>query len=307
MFASVKALQATQSSLGISVWAENLAGGIGYLEAAHDLSSPKSPIQVIPDGAGGYFCPLKATETDSDKFIASSNSGSLSLLEQDSVSGLWKATPLMTPALNKIVDVPSYMTQIQPLSATGMPLLNSEVNLQASGDISIIVNGRPVVASPRGLTVETDHGGYVTLVIPTEDISSTAFTVSVPEHGAGSQNTVSVDPSHQVHERLANTLDQHNLEDVILPSGKRLMEGTSLSKEEIHAAADTIKAALKRRKYALLGPGDSERQAEEMLVGYNLDELVASSSKGISEMFWVSVIHICTHFGVLILKNVTDD
>lgn len=284
VFAAVKALQVTQSPAGISIWAENMAQGIGYLETDLALASLKPPVQVVPDGAGGYFCPLKATASDPEKFISASPDGRLLLLEQDSVSGLWTATPLVTPALTKIIDVPAYMTQVMPLSAAGVPVLGCPVTLRASGEVSIIVNGRPVVATPGGVTVTTDQAGYVTLVIPTDDISSFTFTVSAA--GADPQLGVTVDPSSPVHERLSKTLEQ-DLEDVTLPDGTRLMQDSHLKREQIHGAADAMKAALKQRQYLVAGVGDAERPWEAP-GGYRVGEICGTPWEGIKDMFWVS-------------------
>jgi hypothetical protein len=251
------------------------------------FSSPQAPVQVIPDDQGGYFSPFKATPSDCEKFVVSDKLGSLTLLEQDSKSGIWKTIPLVQPSLEKTIEVPSYMTQIRPMDANSAPLAAHPLLLRASGDVSILVNGRPVLATPAGVSVITDQSGLLTLTVPTEDISTHTFSVSNTTFQTSTPKSLEVDPSEKINKKLSKISKKEDL-DITLPDGTGLLDNTKLTHDQIDAVARTISAAMKRRSDIVSG-GSTPSMPLQSCYGFNAESIMQQAQSGVIDMIWVSI------------------
>lgn len=293
VFRSAQQLHLAQSKTGLTVWAANDLLGVGYLTADRDLAAVATPVQVIPNDLGGRFSAFRASASSPEQFIFSNNHGVLTLLQHDPVLGLWNPSPFFTPALETIVDIPSYTTQITLRGPDKMPLVLADVQLRFSGSISIIANGRSIVAGLAPVPVRTDHSGLITLIIPTNDISSLTFTVA-----AADGKLFSVDPAERVNSVLSKIQSGQDLINTILPSGGGLLEGTSLTPREIDMAADAIKAAQQARTTIIRrsvsgSEGFGAAVAHQLLplprmetlVGFNTE--VFLQGRAIVEMLWV--------------------
>ncbi|KAF8243633.1 hypothetical protein K440DRAFT_561049 [Wilcoxina mikolae CBS 423.85] len=238
VFQSIREIYVAQVSTTLSVWAADNDDGVGYLLADVELENVQSPVQVIPDSQGGNFTPFISPIGGKQEFIVSDIHGVLSLLEQDTVLGLWKTVPLFTPALEKTVEFRAYMTQITISDINKLPMVDSEVILKCSGSVSIIANGRSVAADPSGTPVRTDQSGLLTLIIPTEDIHSYTFSVQSP---GGKGQVFMVDPTEKVNQELSKIQTGKDLENATLQDGSKLL-GDGLSPQTIDRAAQAIAA-----------------------------------------------------------------
>lgn len=262
VFSSVRQVHVAQTDKKLSIWAANTADGIGYLTGDITLTSNGTPVQVIPDGQGGAFSPFKPASNSPEQFIVANSRGVLSLLQQDGAQGLWKTVPFFTPALETNVEFQSYTTQITIRGSDKMPLVDSDVTLKSSGLVTIIANGRQIVAGPIGVPVKTDQYGLITLIIPTEDISCYTFTVTGATGGELEGKSFVVDPTEKVNAVLDKIHSGSDLTNVTLPSGKKLLDGTNLKPAEIEQAAKAIEAIQSARKDILKGTSTQKAQPQ---------------------------------------------
>lgn len=285
VFESLKQLHVTQNGSDVAVWATTVTDGVGYLETKSNFSGGTNfPVQVIPEGQGGYFAPFKAAAPDPDKFIVSGDHGSLTLLEQDRLSGIWKRVPLIQPSLDKTIEIQSYMTQIRPLDAKKAPLVSHPLTLRASGEVSVIVNGRAVIANKEGVIVKTDQTGLLMLTVPTNDISTHTFSIS----DTGTEKSLIIDPAHKINKKLSGIKTGQDL-NITLPDGTKLLEGTKLKPEEINSVAKTISYAMNRRKEIADGKS-AESPPLESCIGFNtaaiVEDLQGGAASGVIDMLW---------------------
>ncbi|PKY06356.1 hypothetical protein P168DRAFT_325235 [Aspergillus campestris IBT 28561] len=272
VFGSVKYLSVTQSGENLSVWATNTADGVGYIQTTREFTGSKLAVPVIPDGQGGYFTPFKATSTDVEKFVFADSNGQLSMLEQDQESGIWNRCPLITPALKEVFPVQGYVSQIALLGPDKLPVASERAILRSSGDVSVIANGRPVLATPAGVEVRSDEGGLVTITVPTQDVSTYTFTVSNVASATDDSPTLSgFDPSDKVFGKLANVKSSDDLKKTGLVSG--------VPDDDLDNVVSVLQAAVQRRGEVLTASptqpnADNETYSAEL------------AAMGIQEMFW---------------------
>lgn len=295
VFGSIHYLHVTQNNSELTVWVTNNANGIGYLKAnTKDLSLVEEPVQVVPDDQGGRIAPFKATASDTEKIVFSDKEGRLSLLEQDK-SGVWKVSPLMTPSLDKVFSVQSYVSQISPLGKDDSLLPWTSILLRSSDDVSIIVNGRPVLATPDGIRVESDHAGLVTITIPTEDVSTHTFTVSsIPSSTEPLPKEHSFDPSDKIYDSISKIQKGDDLKNVTLSDGSKLVE--DVPDEKLDAVVQALAASVNRRNQIKEGLKKTVMglELEEKIYGWNAHIAAEASASGIKDMLWVSPL--CSDF-----------
>ncbi|KID73988.1 uncharacterized protein G6M90_00g032490 [Metarhizium brunneum] len=151
------------------------------------------------------------------------------MLEQGKSSQIWKPVPIIQPSLDKVIEVQSYMTQIKPISVLGAPLLNYPVILRSSGEMSVIINGRGVVATNAGVAVMTDQSGLLTLTVLTDDILTPKFTVTDALPGSESAKSLAVDPADKINQRLCKLKHKEDLDIDLGPGQGKLLDGTKLT------------------------------------------------------------------------------
>lgn len=256
-----------------------------------DFQSPDPPVQVVPDHQGGYFAPFKATSSSCETFVFANSVGNLSMLEQDAKSGIWKTIPLIQPSLDKTIQMQSYMTQIKPLNASGGPLVNHPVILRASGDTSVIVNGRSVLATKKGISVRTDQTGLLTLTVPTDDISTHTFTVTDASRASTKSTQKFVDPAHKINQKLSKIQHKEDLNIDLGPSKGKLLDGTKLTPEQIEQVAGNIHQLMKTRHSIAQGKTPSS-VALESCCGFNADHIIQGAGSGVKDMLWESSLFL---------------
>ncbi|EFY95145.2 hypothetical protein X797_010128 [Metarhizium robertsii] len=286
VFSSVKDLQVTTSGSGTSVWASNTNNGIGYMMTDTHFGVPDPvAVQVVPDHQGGYFAPFKSTPSACEAFVFANNVGNIAMLEQGKSSQIWKPVPIVQPSLDKVIEVQSYMTQIKPISASGAPLLNHPVILRSSGETSVIVNGRGVVATNAGVAVMTDQSGLLTLTVPTDDISTPKFSVTDASPGSESAKSLAVDPADKINQRLCKIKHKEDLDIDLGPGQGKLLDGTKLTPQEIEEVAGCIHEAMKTRRSFDRGETPYTVPLEDSR-GFHAQEIIQGAENGVKRMLW---------------------
>ncbi|RHZ58240.1 uncharacterized protein CDV56_106126 [Aspergillus thermomutatus] len=257
-FSSISELHVAQSPQAVTVWAEAADETVGYITTDADFSEVQHPIPVLARRQGGRFSVFKSPSLGQDQIIVSDSGGSLSLIRHDPQLGLWKPTPFYTPTLDKVVELKSYTTQIWVYNDDDSPRVDGEVLLQSSGYVDILMNGMPLQISPSGTPVVTDQEGLLTLIVPTDDISTYTFTVASTEGVSASDGAV-VDPAVKVYDALSKIQTGDDLKNARLQNGDRLLESNSLDDYDLNEAAQAVAAAVSRRGATLTGQSSVTR------------------------------------------------
>jgi hypothetical protein len=183
------------------------------------------------------------------QLIVADSVGNLSMLMQDTTTGLWDQTPLYTPSLVQNVNFQAYTVHIEVKNADLTPVSNQQVLLKSCGWVNIVVNGRGVEVGPSGTPVLTDTEGVVTLLIPTEDISSYTFTLdNVKNLPPVFNKPVIIDPTRKVNSMLAGIKKGSDLINAPLQTGGHLLDGTKVDPSQIDKAAQAISTLYNQRK-----------------------------------------------------------
>ncbi|KAL8636711.1 MAG: hypothetical protein Q9228_005928 [Teloschistes exilis] len=204
VFAGVQELYVAQTAQELIIFAENAAQGIGY-----STTSVANPVQslfaspLVPDGQGGAFSPAISTNSAALQFVVVNSSGVLSVLQKDQTSHISSSRGLFTPNLNKNIDFQACTVHVNLLQADLTAMVHQAVLISSTGWADIIINGRGVSVGPSGVPVLSDESGTVTLIIPTEDVSSYIFTVGNVQGSNIFQNPISIDPSFKISAALS--------------------------------------------------------------------------------------------------------
>ncbi|KAL9584262.1 MAG: hypothetical protein Q9203_004732 [Teloschistes exilis] len=199
VFAGVQELYVAQTAQELIIFAENAAQGIGY-----STTSLANPVQslfaspLVPDGQGGAFSPAISTNSAALQFVVVNSSGVLSVLQQDQISHISSSRGLFTPNLNKNIDFQACTVHVNLLQADLTAMVHQAVLISSTGWADIIINGRGVSVGPSGVPVLSDESGTVTLIIPTEDVSSYIFTVGNVQGSNIFQNPITWDGCHWI-------------------------------------------------------------------------------------------------------------
>lgn len=245
-FSSISELHVGQSPQAVTVWAEASDETVGYITTDADFSKVQNPIPVLAQQQGGRFSVFKSPSLGQDQIIVSDSGGSLSLLRHDPQLGLWKPTSFYTPTLDKVVELKSYTAQIWVYNDDYSRMVDAEVLLQSSGYVDILMNGMPLQISPSGTPVVTDQDGLLTLIVPTDDISTYTFTVTSTEGASASDGAV-VDPAVKVYDALSKIQTGDDLKNARLQNGDKLLENNSLDDYDLNETAQAIATAVSRR------------------------------------------------------------
>jgi hypothetical protein len=306
----IEELLIDQQGTLLTIWVENSDHTMGYLHTTVDFptSGVAPAVPLVPSGGGAGFAAMRSKTTGVQSFFLTDDNSKISRLEQDPVSGLWKNTPFFTPALNENIIFTSFTTHISLAAADDSPLTDVALRLRSSGWVSIIVNGRNVSVGPDGLTIRTDSHGVVTLIIPTEDISSYTFTLDdVPGNNSLSGQSFSIDPSTKIQAALASIQSGDDLKDAKTKSGKPLID-SDLSQDDLDGAAGAIS-----KMHKTLGNFSASNDAQltnfTAALGTDASALVADSLlDGVWDAFhWVEdQLNTIEHWAVEVVDGVTN-
>jgi hypothetical protein len=305
VFDGVVELFISQSDQDLSIFATNSLQGVGYAIAS--ATNPAVGIltaPLIPNGAGGIFSPLISADGLALQLIVADSSGNLSMLTQDTTTGLWDQTPFYTPSLSQNVDFQAYTVHVNLENPDLTPMTNQAILLSSSGWTNIVVNGRSVAVGPAGTPVFTDADGILTLLIPSEDISSYVFTIDNLKGNLPIFNKpIPIDPTFKVNNELASIKQGSDLRNASLQTGGHLLDGTTVSEDQIDQAALAISALNGQRQFLAADGRRFERSPRDrrlifepgavrpgkslghLLCGHRTDRVHSANS--ITDMAWV--------------------
>jgi hypothetical protein len=243
LFQGIEEVLIDQQSNEVTIWVANSDHTMVYLHTTVDFptSGVAPAVPLVASGEGAGFASMRNQSTGFLFFFLTDDRGQISRLEQDPVSSLWKNTPFFTPSLNENILFTSYTTHISLTAADDTPLTNIELLLRSSGWVSIIINGHNTSVGPDGIAIRTDRKGTITLIIPTEDISSHTFTLDdMPGQTVLDGQSFQIDPATKIHAALAKIQSGDDLKNAKTQSGKNVVDGDTVSKDDMDKAATAI-------------------------------------------------------------------
>ncbi|PGH11686.1 hypothetical protein AJ79_04709 [Helicocarpus griseus UAMH5409] len=308
VFERVSMLHVAQSPSGATIWAASTNDSVGYIMLDTTSTPVKSPVTVIAKHLGGHFSVFKPDGDGQEQLIVANDAGALSLIRHDPTLGFWKPTPFYTPALEKIMDIRCYTTHISVVGDNKKPYINSDVILRASGYIDIIVNGVSIEVSPLGTPVVTDQDGFLTLIVPTEGISSYTFTVSTPDDTAGDSDAPLVDPTARIYTTLSKIQSGDDLKNATLQDGQKLLPDDKFGDEDLEQVAKAISACVSARQDVLKKPTTFSREkalltgSQPIRYGKNFEKLI--NGRGLFDDF-IDMVEDGWNWFVNALEDVT--
>lgn len=297
-------LYVTQTISQMSIFAANMNQGLGY--AVANVVDPIRNIRttpLLPDGKGGRFSALLSQDGTILQLVVTNSYGVLTMLQQNIKDGIWNAIPLFTPSLSSNHDFQAYTVHIDLLDASFTPLADQTVLLTSARWSEIVVNGRSVSVGPAGLPVVSDGAGTVTLLIPTEDISASAFSISSVYGSSVLAGSVPIDPTFKVNQKLKTINTGDDLRKAKLQSGGSLLNGLDVASGDVDEAAKAI-AQLHSRitpsrtmspdTFVAIDESHLQIRPERVRRGAELGKLIAGhrthriiESNAIKDMLWV--------------------
>lgn len=241
VFQGITELYVTQTASRLSIFAANTAQGMSYA-----VANIVGPIQIIltspllADGRGGRFSALLSPNEYILQLIVADNNGALTMLQQNVSDGIWSPIPLFTPSLSEIVEIQAYTVHIDLLDGNHTPLANRKVLLSSPRWGEVLVNGRSVNVGPNGVPVVSDGAGTVTLVVPTEDISASTFSLYNVSGDYLFQSPVPIDPTFKVNQKLKTINRGQDLRNATLQSGGTLLKDLGVTDAAADEAANAI-------------------------------------------------------------------
>lgn len=304
IFQETMELYVTQTMTQMSIFAANTAQGLGY--AVANIVEPIRNIlttPLLPDDRGGRFSALLSQNGAIVQLLVADTYGVLTMLQQNVNDGIWNAIPLFTPSLSANRDFQAYTVHIDLFDASFTPLADQTVLLTSARWSEIVVNGRNVSVGPAGLPVVSDGAGTVTLLIPTEDVSASAFSVSNVYGSSVLARPVPIDPTFKVNQKLKTIKTGDDLRNAKLQSGGSLLSGLNVPARDVDEAAEAIAQLHNRRTSSQttsldafveidesqfrFGPARVRRGAElgKLVAGHRTHRIIESNS--IKNMLWV--------------------
>ncbi|KAL7272159.1 hypothetical protein RUND412_005045 [Rhizina undulata] len=199
----------------ISVWATN---------GDNTMTNATAPVPIMtqPQG-GGRFAALLNPISNSQQFFVTSDRNQLSSFKQSGDTRLWKQTDLVVPSISNNIEFASYSSHIHLKGANG-EILRQTKNV-----------------GPDGVPVTTDSLGNITIILEVSDISAHVFTLKdAADNSVLGGHEYIVDPAEKVKNALAKIKTSDDLRDATLRNGRKLLESSNASPNDISNAAKAI-------------------------------------------------------------------
>ncbi|KAG8924303.1 hypothetical protein FRC01_011679 [Tulasnella sp. 417] len=233
-------LHVAQSGEAVSIWFSNADRVLGYQHANNSGVDGQmllgDPVPLRPASPTIDYSAIIDPSTKSQSFIVVENSDHLLLMEQATETEMWNSRPFLVNEPNGLVETNAFVSHVELQdSHTKQPLSQTKVNVSTSGWTNLIINGTDyMVGKDKPATVETNVKGVLTIIQPSDGISSYTYTFSdVP----GSDTVlfpsgpVTGDPSQKVQDKIQNFGSVEELKKA----------GATGTKDEIEAAAKAIR------------------------------------------------------------------
>ncbi|KAL5589354.1 hypothetical protein FOVSG1_011221 [Fusarium oxysporum f. sp. vasinfectum] len=210
-FANPTVLYLSRTDSVISIWAANGNNELVYQEFDAQLQPIAPAVTLLSSSDGGRFAALNhPTETFQQQLFVLSGRGNVTMLEQSRTSRLWSRTPYLVPSTGSNYDYTSFTTHITITDQNGNPPFASKPGdlkmlLSCDGTLSVTCNGEARVITAVGTEIPVDDMGTITIMTPTDDISTPMFRLNnVPGSPKLLLDTeITIDPAKKVKDRIS--------------------------------------------------------------------------------------------------------
>jgi len=199
----------------------------GYLEPAQIFGNT---VQLgVATNAGGEI----------DLFAIGTAQNVITHLFQEEASGNWANQRLEVATNGQVEDYASYTTDVQVVDSAGAPLANTPVNVWASEEARITVNGSTYFTGPkRPASVNTNDVAVVSLAQEVGSLSAPTILISVPSLMSPGES-VAVEQSADVQARLHTTTGD-DLMAANGANGQPILTGSYRTQETAEAVAGAV-------------------------------------------------------------------
>lgn len=204
----VSSVLAHQDGSRVSVWAVDSSQRLMCVSNAVGATSGWSaPLQQAEHVS--HIAPRRNQKRrTSELFCSTTNNSSITYLWQDPSSTSWQNTDMVLPSNGNGQQFACYTTVARFTDASGAPLINQTVQLNASEWAHVMVNGYWTdLDSGTPVEVKTDSAGTVTLINKVSDVGTPMFRFSA----AFLSEPVTADPSAELRANLARKLQSADL------------------------------------------------------------------------------------------------
>lgn len=261
LFAKVQELYVSRTDSVVSFWATNPNNQIVYQQFDAKTMQPiTKAVALLPSNSGGRFAPLDRPDQLLLQLFVLSSDGTIVMLQQSQVSQLWQTAPYLIPSTGKNFDYVSFTTHLEFVDKDNVPLCSTSskpINLRLScnGVLSVTCNGAVHLLTPAGIDVSLDMSGTLTVISPTQDISTPVLHISdVP--GASvtylGGKEILIDPASKISEKIATIKDVQSLQAAAgdaIPAGtsQDTLDKASSAISQVHSISQQLTQASTKR------------------------------------------------------------
>jgi len=235
----------------LTIWYTTIADGVNYYSAPMAQLNSGQLIQLLEDGTGGQISTmLTAIEPNGELYVNTllsvDQSGSLTLLQCASDTGIWQQVPFFVPSAANNMEVPSFTLRfIAKSDDPNQPVANSLLHITASGSVEAFSNGESATIDQEGRWYPADTSGVVSIIVSTADMAS--FTFQVDQFQAQAQTAVTIttevlNPNAKLNAKLVslNIKSGNDLLNAKTQTGDQLIKAGTVPQADADNAAKII-------------------------------------------------------------------
>ncbi|KAF4436825.1 hypothetical protein FACUT_6094 [Fusarium acutatum] len=183
-----------------------------------DLEATGKAIPLFPtNDAIRHFEAIIDAKSGRRQLFVLKTGGSVTWFDQAGDSDLWSCSDLRIPDVEEIKDVTAYTCQIRCIDQEGAPMADTELRISTSSQVRGAIDGEVVYLGDTPRPVQTDEGGNITIIFPSNDLVVPTITIS----GPGLPET-SFRPADKVIKKLSTLAQSGKLKDARNKDGSRL-------------------------------------------------------------------------------------
>ncbi|KAL6901484.1 hypothetical protein GGI43DRAFT_433631 [Trichoderma evansii] len=252
---SLKNLHVSLSGQTLRFWYTTDQDAVHYYTANSTALSTGTVVPLLPEGTSGQISSMLSLKSSdgSDQTLVSSlmsvdESGNLVLLQQDSVSQLWKTYPFWYATDLNVIELQGFMLRMHATATTddeSSLIPGCWLHVSCSGVARCIVNGKHATMGPTAQWYQTDAKGVLNILMQSDDASCFVFSADAYRAAKpGSTETPlqipALDPSVKMIQKLDGVSSPDDVRALKKPDGTPLVS-PSASDSDVQAAANSIK------------------------------------------------------------------
>ncbi|KIO21507.1 hypothetical protein M407DRAFT_218166 [Tulasnella calospora MUT 4182] len=255
LFKGATNLHVAQSGETVSAWFSNADRVLGYQHANNSSNDAQmllgAAIPLRPTSPSIDYSAIIDPSTGSQSFVVVEDSEHLLLMEQAIETKMWNSRPFLVNQPDGLIETNAFVSHVELHdSRTKQPLVATKVNISTSGWVNLIINGTEyMVGTDKPVTAETNAKGVLTIIQPSDGISSYTYSFSDPTDAnviLFHSGPVTADPSNKVQDKLQNFGSVDELRKAGAQGSDKDLEAAAKAIRDMH----DVKANLDKDKSA---------------------------------------------------------